>query len=117
MITIARQVESRAAQAQLRASASANCQPVEAEHGNGREAGRHAQSVQGRVLATSDRKPPLKEVAPVKPFWGSDSKWTKNTLSRYGIGPSQQAKAFAMEFTLAVEARLAVGVDVRVARR
>ena len=41
----------------------------------------------------------------------------KTTLSHYGIGPSQRAKAFAMEFPFDVEAILAVGVDVRVARR
>ena len=41
----------------------------------------------------------------------------KTTLSHYGIGPSQRAKAFAMEFPFNVEAILAVGVDVRVARR
>jgi hypothetical protein len=41
----------------------------------------------------------------------------KTTLSHYGIGPSQRAKAFAMEFPFNVEAILTVGIDVRVARR
>jgi hypothetical protein len=30
--------------------------------------------------------------------WGSDSKWTKNNVKQCGIGLSQRAKAFAMEF-------------------
>jgi len=41
----------------------------------------------------------------------------KTTLSRCGIGLSQRAKAFAMEFPFDVKAVLPIGIDVRVARR
>ena len=40
----------------------------------------------------------------------------KPTLSQCGIGLSQRAKAFAMEFPFDVKAVLSIGVDVRVAR-
>ena len=40
----------------------------------------------------------------------------KPTLSRRGIGLSQRAQTFAVEFPFDIEAVLAVGVDVRVTR-
>jgi hypothetical protein len=41
----------------------------------------------------------------------------KTTLSRSGIGQSQRAKSFAMEFLVYVESILPVGIEVGVARR
>jgi hypothetical protein len=41
----------------------------------------------------------------------------KTTLSQSGIGQSQRAKSFAVEFLVYVESILPVGIEVGVARR
>jgi hypothetical protein len=71
----------------------------------------------GRWLANSgvDQKSPRPHRAGA--FGVPTASGQKTTLSHYGIGPSQRAKAFAMEFPFNVEAILTVGIDVRVARR
>jgi hypothetical protein len=52
-----------------------------------------------------------------RPDWGSDSKWTKNNVKPLRNRVVSAGEGLCDEFPFDVEAILAVGVDVRLARR